>query len=466
MRRPLILSAIVMLLAVSSMATNPRDMQFGELEFNPAQAVRFETDNGIVVYFLENHELPIVYGALLFKGGTVHDPSEKIGLADLTSTLMRTAGAGDRTGDEVDEALDFVAASIDVSAGMHSFAATFSCLKKDIDLTSALMADILISPVFDSVKMALEISNANDAIRRQNDNSWSIARRVFNQYLYGKHPYGNYATLASLDRIGRDDVKALHQTYFAPDNCIMAVMGDLSEDEVRAIVAQKFGAWEKGDNSIPPVADAQAEYVPGVYYAEKDISQANIRFGHLGLDNRHPDRYAFQVMNFAMGGGGFSSRLTKQVRTTAGLAYTVGSYQYTRPANGAFFGYCLTRADNMSLAAQMMLDIIADVKANGITAEELEIAKESIINSYVFDYDSPGELVRAYANLELMGFPPDQLQQNLAGLKAVTLEDCNRVAAEYLDLDNIVMVVAGNKEMFDKPLETFGPVTAVSMEIE
>ena len=464
--RILILTFILAVLALTAAAENPRDMKFPELAFDPAEPQRFVTDNGLVVYFLEYHELPVISVTAYFKGGEAYDAPDKAGLTGVTAALLRTGGAGDRAPETVDEDLDFIGTSISSNSGADNLTVSMRTLKKDIDLGFEIFADMLVAPKFDSSKLALEISNRRDAIRRQNDNPWDISRRVFYQTVYTGHPYGQYATLASLDNLERDDILKQHGKFYAPDNCIMAISGDLTPDEIKGYIDRYFAGWKKTGVSVKPPAPAAAKYAPGVYYAEKDMNQANIRFGRLTLDDKNPDRFALELVNFALGGGGFTSRLTGEVRTTAGLAYSVGSYLYVRPCNGCLFGYCLTRADAMSQAVQMMLDIIGEVKQNGITGEELDLARESIINSYIFDYDTPQELVSAFAFQELRGFPSDQLRKNLDAYKQVTLEDCRRVAAKYLDTENIALVITGNKELFDKPLETFGPVTAVSMEIK
>jgi len=465
MKRTNLLTLLSLLILVSAaLAENPRDMRFSELTFDPAEPVRFETENGMVVYFLEYHDLPIVAAAAYFRGGDVHDPSEKIGLAEITAQLVRTGGAGDRTGDQVDEDLDFVGANIRSASHLEHLSIRLNALIKDHELVFGILADMLMRPAFDADKLALEVSNLQDGIRRQNDDSWSISRRVFRQTVYGDHPYGRFATLESSGRITREDVLTQHRRFYAPDNCILAITGDLALEEAKQLIDKHFGSWRRSGRRIEPISPAAGSFTPGIYYAEKDINQANIRLGHLGLDDKHPDRFAMEVMNFALGGGGFSSRMTSQIRTTAGLAYSVGTIQATFPHRGLFFGYCLTRADAMSEAVRMMLEIIEDVRSNGIREEEMELAKDSILNSYVFDYDTPGELVSARAQLELSGFPPDQLQRTLEAYKAVTLEDCNRVAREHLDPDHLAIVITGDRTQFDHPPETLGPVTAVSME--
>ncbi|MFZ5980954.1 MAG: M16 family metallopeptidase [Candidatus Zixiibacteriota bacterium] len=462
----LTVTLVLMMLALAAGAENPRDMKFSELTFDPAVPERFVADNGLVVFFLEYHELPVVSFTAYFKGGEAYDAPDKAGLTGVTAELIRTGGAGSRDPETVDQDLDFFGTRISSASAADNLTVSMQTLKKDISLGFEILADMLVEPRFDSAKMALEISNRQDQIRRQNDNPWDISRRVFYQTVYTGHPYGRFATLASLSNLTRDDILKQHQKFYAPDNCIMAISGDLTAAEVKDIISRYFSNWTKSGAAIEPLAPAETRYAPGVYYAEKDMNQANIRFGTLSLDDKNPDRYALELVNFALGGGGFTSRLTGEVRTTAGLAYSVGSILMVRPCTGCLFGYCLTRADAMSQAVQMMLDIVKEVKADGITEEELTLARESLINSYIFDYDTPQELTAAYAYQELRGFPPDQLQRNLEEYKKVTLADCRRVAAKYLDTENIALVITGNKDLFDKPLETFGRVTAVSMEIK
>ena len=462
----LFIALAVLLIAASVFAQNPRDLKFSELKFNPAEPVRFTTDNGMTVYFLEYHELPVVTLTAYFHGGEVYDPADKTGLSELTAQLIRTGGAGKRTADQVDQDLDFIGATIGSNSDNDMLSMYMRVLKKDAPVGFEILSDMMIRPAFAQDKLAMEASNKQDEIRRQNDDSWSISRRVFYQTVYQGHPYGDFPTLASVGNITRDDVVAQHKRFYRPNNCILAIAGDMTTDEAKATVKKYFGSWKKSDDKIEDAPHASMQYKPGVYYAEKDINQANIRLGHLSIDEKNPDRFALEVMNFALGGGGFSSRLTGQVRTTAGLAYSVGSYEFIRPLGGCFFGYCLTRAETMSQAVGMMIAIIDTVQQNGISQEEMDLAKESILNSYVFDYDTPSELVAAKAMLELRGYSQDQLKKNLEGYKKVTLADCSRVAKEYLKTSDLAIVVTGNKEMFDKPLETFGTVTTVPMEIK
>jgi len=466
MKKMILISFCMILAALTALAINPRDMSFSPIDFDAPEPERWVTDNGMTIFFLEDHQLPVVTATMLIRGGQVYDPAGKSGLAEITAALLRSGGAGDRTPDQVDAALDFVGANISSNASKDALTVDMSTLKKDLDTVFGIFTDMLIRPMFDSAKTALEISNRKDRILRQNDDPESITRRVYYETVYQGHPYGLYPTLASIGNISRNDIFAFHKKFYSPGNCILAVSGDMTINELNSLVGKYFSGWKQSGEKIEPVANAEMKYRPGVYYACKDINQAHIRFGHLGMDMKNPDRFAMEIMNYCLGSGGFMSRLTKQVRTSSGLAYSVGSYNYLRPLGGTYFSYCLTRADAMAQATTMMMDIIREVKKNGITAEEMEIARDAVINSSIFEYDTPSKIVTAKARLEYLGFPPDQMEKNIESYKAVTLEECNRAAQKYLDTDNIAIIITGNKELFDKPLETFGPVTEVSMEIK
>jgi len=421
----------------------------------------------MIIYFLEDHQLPVMTVSAYFHGGTVQDTKEKAGLTDITATLLRTGGAGDRSPGQVDSDLDFVGISIGSGASDEYLSVSMRLLKKDVDTGFEIFSDLLLKPAFDSAKLAMELSNRLDNIKRQNDDPRDISRRVYYQTVYGDHPYGLYPTLESINNLTREDLLSCHKKFYNPDNCIMAISGDMKLDELKATLNKYFGSWKKTNTKIENPPPAEQTYKPGLYYAEKNINQANFRFGFLGMTDKNPDRFAMEVMNFALGGGGFSSRLMKQVRTAAGLAYSVGSYSFNRPLGGTFFGYCLTKADQVSQALNMMKQIINDVKENGITEEEMELAKESIINSYVFSYDTPSQLVNAIATLELGGFERDQLQKDLELYQAVTLEKCNEAAKKYLELDNIALVIVGSEKEFGLPLDSLGtPVFKVPMEIK
>ncbi|MFQ5606598.1 MAG: M16 family metallopeptidase [Candidatus Zixiibacteriota bacterium] len=449
---------------------DPRTHRAPALEFEAPEVAQFTTDNGLRVVFLESHELPVVRITLYFPGGAIYESNDLCGASEITASLMRSGGTGKMSGEQIDEELDFLAATIKSAATRDKLFLEMRCLKKDFARVFELFARILSDPRFDSARMALEISNLSDEIRRQFDSPTAATRHLFYETVYGKSYYGRNPTLSSLSHIQRNTIRKTYEYNYAPTRGIMAVSGDLTREELASALDKHLAKWKGDTNSAgaAPLASPPAEKVrgkPGVYYAFKDISQTSIRLGHVTDLFESPDRYAVRVTNYAVGVG-FTGRLLSKVRSEAGLAYSVGSYFVNRPKLGTFFAYCQTRAGATTQALQMVIDIISEVKLNGITEEEFERAKESILNSFVFEYETPHQVAESVAESMFYGFPAAQSALDLEALNAVTFDDCRQAALKYYRPEDFVIVVVGDTTQMDGPLSKFGKVSALSLEIK
>jgi predicted Zn-dependent peptidase len=215
---------------------------------------------------------------------------------------------------------------------------------------------------------------------------------------------------------------------------------------------------------MPAIPSIEENGSGGIFQINKDISQTNIRFGHIGIDNMNPDRHAIRVMNHILGGGGFTSRMMGRVRSDSGWAYSVGTRFTTAVQPGMFYASCQTKAETTSKALALMKWVVEDLVENGITNEELAIAKESILNSDVFQYVTPSQIVNRYAWLEYYGYPSDQLKKNVEAIRAVTKADIEAVARKYLHPDKLTILAVGPIDQFDAPLSGFGSVTTLELE--
>lgn len=465
-------AACSILLSVSSVVAqiDPRTYQAPPIRFKAPEVQRFSAENGLRIVFLESHELPVVRITLYFPGGSAFESQELCGAAEITASLMRFGGAGRMSGGEIDEELDFLAATIRSAATRDKSFLEMRCLKKDFSRVFELFAKILTEPSFDKQRLALEVSNSQDETRRQFDSPTGAARHLFYETVYGASYYGRYPTLKSFSSISADVVRDTYNKTYKPARGIMAISGDLSRAELETALAQHLGGWESAGVAAPdaPVAPLPPENVrgkPGVYYAYKNISQTSIRLGHLTDLFENPDRYAVRVANYAVGVG-FTGRLLSKVRSEAGLAYSVGSYFVNRPKLGTFFAYCQTRADATGQALRMVIDIITDVKQHGITQEEFLRAKESILNSSVFEFETPHQIAESMAENLFYGFPADQTTIDIEAIKAVTFDDCQRAAMKYYRPEDFVIVIVGDTAQMDQPPATFGTVNELSLEIK
>jgi zinc protease len=337
------------------------------------------------------------------------------------------------------------------------------CLAKDIDTALALFAELLQHPRFDSAKYQLAVDDALEAWRRRNDSPRRITGREFAKLLYGDHPYGRTAGKETLESLARADALEFYGRHFTPGNTILAVSGNLSRERLDQLLSRHFSGWASASAELPDVPSVQTGGAGGVYQINKDISQTNIRFGHLGIDRKNPDRHAIRVMNYILGGGGFTSRMMGRVRSDSGWAYSVGTAFTSATQPGMFYASCQTKSETTTKALALMKWVIVDLVENGITDDELATAKESILNSDVFQYVTPSQIVNRYAWLDYYGFPSDQLKKTIEAIRAVTKDDVEAVARKYLHPGKFTILAVGPIDNFDAPLSGFGSVETIEL---
>lgn len=443
---------------------DPRTMTFPPLKFEIPGSERAVLENGMVVYMLEDHELPLVNMTAYVNVGSVFEPAEKVGLAGLTGAVMRSGGTTEMPPEKLDAELEFMASSIESGIGADSGNVSLATLAKNLDRTLELFAQVLMTPAFREDRMELAVNKTIEALRRQNDNPKEVANRELRKALYAGHPLGRHPTIDTVKSISRDDLVAFHRRYFHPDGIILAVSGDFKKDELLAKLTSLFGSWKKGDLPLPPVAEPATAVKPETLFVRKDVSQSVIRMGEMGIDKNNPDLHALRVMDYILGGG-FTSRLTQEIRSNQGLAYNVdSSFDVGRRFIGTFVAETETKSESTVKAITLMRDIIAGMTAAPVTDQELALSKDSIINSFIFGFTKPEVVVNQQARLEFFGYPGGYLENYRDNIARITKDDVLRVARKYLHPDRMVLMVVGNDRMFDKPLSSLGAVREIRLE--
>lgn len=440
------------------------DWTYDPIKFDPPVPERWVMDNGMVVQFLPDDRLPVVTVLAIVRGGEAYLPADKAGLAAITGQALVTGGTDTRSPDDFDSRIEYYGIHFDGSIGDEAGDVSMECLTKDLDTAFTMFADILQHPRFDSAKFQLAVDDAVEDWRRRNDSPGRITSREFAKLIYGDHPYGRSPEKDVLESLKRSDAVDLCHRCFAPDNIILAVSGDLTKAQLEQLLKQHLSGWNATAEKLPPVPPVDESGNGGVYQINKDISQTNIRFGHIGIDNKNPDRHAIRVMNNILGGGGFTSRMMGRVRSDSGWAYSVGTRFTTGLQPGVFFASCQTKVETTSKALALMKWVVEDFVKNGITDDELATAKESILNSDVFQYTTPSQIVNQYAWLEYYGFPPDQLKKDVEAIRAVTKADVEAVAKKYLHPGKLTILAVGPVDKFDAPLSKFGNVNTIKLE--
>jgi zinc protease len=449
-------------------AKGPNELKYPALPDIKVPEVRQVTlDNGMRLMLLEDHELPLINLSARIRVGSIYEPADKIGLADITGEVMRTGGTIAKTGDELDEELESLAASVETGIGVSSGFASMSVLKKDVDKGLGILADVLMNPAFREHKIQLAKIQHRSSIARRNDDPGEITSREFEKLIYGPDSvYARQTEYATIDNITRDDLMEFHRKYFCPNNTMLAVCGDFDTDQMIRKIESAFEGWEKCVVELPDVPKVAYEYPSTVNLVKKtDINQSNIRLGHIGGLMSDPDYFPLIVMNRILGSG-FTGRLFRNVRSREGLAYTVyGYYDSNYEYPGMFYVGCQTKSENTVKAINAMIEEVRKITQSEVTDEELALAKESFLNSFVFNFDSKREIVGRLMTYEYYGYPADFLQKMKTSIEKVTKTDILRVARKNLQPDKVQILAVGKPEDFGQPLSEFGTVNEIDITI-
>jgi zinc protease len=466
----LLTSLSIQLPAQSRPVDHYRDLKYPpQNKIRVPEFERFILANGMVVYLVEDKELPMINASALVRVGSRWEPIAKAGLAEITGTVMRTGGTPTRSGDQLDDELDRLGAVVETDIGEDSGQATVSVLKEDIDNGLSILADILQHPAFPEDKINLAKIAQRDAIARRNDNPAGIAFREFNRLIFGKDsPYGHQTEYATIEAITRDDLLAFHRQFFQPENVIMGVWGDFQTQEMRSRIERIFGAWPRGGRprpTIPPV-DPDMQKRAGLYAINKDdVNQSWVVMGHLAGRRDSPDYYALDLMNKILGGG-FASRLFSNVRSEQGLAYAVFSnWNAGWDRLGTFLAGGHTKSQSTLKILNAIKNEIVKMTEAEVAEDELARVKDGTLKGFAFEFDSTGKIVRRLMRYEYYDYPRDYLQRYQENIEKVTQADVLRVAKHYLQPAQFAILVLGKEKELDQPLSSLGPVTMIDITI-
>jgi len=435
-------------------------------EFQPQQPKRIVLPNGMVIFLQEDHELPLIDGIARVRGGERSVAATKIGLTDVYGEVWRTGGTKAKTGDQLDDYLEQRAARVETAGGADFTSISWSCLKEDFDDVFKVFDDLLRHPEFREEKIKISKDAQYDGISRRNDDPGQIAGREAAKLAYGADsPYARVPEYTTIAAVTREDLIAWHNTHVQPNNIILGVVGDFDSAKMEARLRQAFGSWAKGaaakDAELPLKAAR-----PGYYLVEKtDVNQSNIQMVALGTTRKDPNYYAISVFNEAFGGG-FSSRLFSNIRTAKGLAYAVGGGVGTAWDHPGMLRFLvMTKSQSTIESINAIDDEIADLAKHPFNDQEVKRAKDAILNSFIFRFDSPAKVLQEKMAYEFYGYPLDFLENFQRGIEKVTDAEVNSIAAKYIHRDQMAVLVVGRSGEFDKPLNSLGEVKNLDIAI-
>jgi zinc protease len=396
--------------------------------------------NGAALLVSEQHNLPMVLVRVVLDAGARRDPEGRAGVASLTADLL-TEGTATRSAQQIADAVDFIGASLDSDADMDYAVVALQVLRKDLDTGLDLLADVLLHPAFKPEELARRREAALASIRAARDDPTDVAQKAFQRALFGDTPYGHptEGTEESVARISRADVQDFFRRYYGPARAAVVVVGDLSPGEARERFARVLGSW-RGEATAPFVYPPLAEPAARQIRIDRSVTQAAIVMGNLGIARGNPDYEAVAVMDYVLGSGGFSSRLMENIRTQAGLAYSVASFFAARKSPGPFEIVMQTKNASVDDAIARARQEVERIRAAPISDDELQEAKRYLTGSFALRLDSDSKIADFIAQAWFYDLGMDYADIYMRRVNAVSIADVLRVAQAYLHPDRFIEV--------------------------
>lgn len=431
---------------VADIPAHPDALVYPEYAFSPPTAVdyRAELANGVPVYITEDRELPLVTVSLIFRGGAYLDPDDKVGLSGMMASQLRAGGTGSMTAEELDEELDFLAASAGASSGGTTSSASLNSLSTNLEESLPLFVEMVRDPRFQTSRLQIAKDAALEGMKQRNDHPRSILSRETDLVLYGDSWLSWQATADMVAGISEADLHGAHRRIFDPANLIIVASGDFDRAQMLETLEQAFGDWVAGER-VPDPPVVTSDYDPGIYYVDQEGPQGGVRLGMRSLRRDDPDYIAAAVMNNILGGGGFASRLMKRVRSDEGLAYGVGSRLspgiWDEGSWGAGFD---SKNSTVALAIAIILEEIKRIRTEPVSDEELTVARDSFIETFPQTFASKHGMLELFASDEITGRDPTWWDTYRDRVAAVNAEDVQRVAQRLLHAEDLAIVIVGD----------------------
>jgi len=480
MRRATTLTVFLVLIAATAafaadIPDRPEKLKFPELTFDvpDANSLRFELEDGTPVYAKQDTQFPLVNISVYFRGGSYLVPASKEGLAGITGAAWRSGGAGERTAQELDEELDFLAANLGTNIGEVSGSASLNVLSKDLDEAMAIFMDVLTAPRFQQDRFDKAKENRLQAMKQRNDDTADIEAREWNRLIFGDDYWQNrLATKASVDAISATDSKEFVNSLVRSGNLVVAVSGDFEPAELEALLNKTIGSLDPLAEPLPAIPQPDHTPEPGVYVVNKsDVNQGRVSIGLPGYRLGFPDQFPLMVGNDILGGYGFTARMMKRIRSDEGLAYSAyASLGFPVTIPGEFRAFYQSKSSTCAFAAEIFFGLLESMRSTDATDEEIRTSKASYIEPFPRRFASAAQIVGTYAVDEILGRDHGYWVEYRDNVAAVDADEIKKAMKKNLDPETMIMLVVGNIEEImaghpehDARLTDFGEIKNVPL---
>ncbi len=403
-------------------------------------------NDGSIAFIVEDPGLPLVRVSIISRFGRYIDESYGPALASLTETMMRDGGIKGLTPEEVDEQLDFLATNITIGIDETRARIDIDTLSKNLDASLQLARGMLLNPQFDQKRLEITKSQLFESMKKRNDDTRVIEPRIWRQLMLGEGYYTNQQSSQSdLENLDAEILAQFAAKIFKSGQLVITASGDVETSVILSKLNQLISELPKAGRAaqVPSITQPQS---PGLYVVDKaDVSQSRVSLGMPSLRHDHQDRLAFELMNQILGGGGFVSRITSRVRSDEGLAYSAGSVYYPGVYHdGEFKAYFQSKNQSVAYALAIVIEEIERIQQHRVSVDELQLAKEALISKLSLIFRNPYSQVNSFAYDEMVHRDPNYWTDYEKRVQAVTIQDIQRVANRYLDIDKMSILVVGN----------------------
>ena len=421
--------------------------------------------NGLQVVAVLHHEQPVVNMRLLIRAGAAADPKNKLGLAHMAASLL-DQGTKTRSASELNDEIDFLGGAMGAGAGTDLTFVNIIVMKDSFEKGMRMLSDITRNPAFAQGEIERQRQQTLSGLRVSLEDPEYIANSVFDRLVYGFHPYGlpETGTPETVSSITRDDLVAFHQQYFAPNNAILAIVGDVTAEETFTITKKVFTDWDKRDLSTQQYIDPPDPTRRVIVVNKPDAVQTEVRVGHIGIPRKHPDYMAVNLAIRILGGEG-SNRLHQVLRTQRGLTYGAQANMDTLKETGDFEAETNTRSEATGEVLRLIVDEFWRIQRERVSEYELADAKAYLTGSFPLTIETPASIAMQVVNVLFYGLPLEQLQTFRERVSAVTVDDIQRVARDFLRPDRLSVVLVGNASAFTSQLKGVGFGTYETVEL-
>ena len=454
-------------------AKHPSELKYPALTYEPPDPKAFRTvyAGGLRAYVQEDRSLPLFNITAIINGGDLYIPKDKAGLGRVLGDQLIKGGTTAKEGSVIEDRIDFLGGTLSFQVGERTSTLSLSVLAKDLDEGLATFFDVLRNPAFREEPLKLAKARFVEQLRQANDQPSGVLSREYEKILYGDNAVTWQPTKATYEGVTAADLKAFHAKYFVPKNVILAVSGDFAKSGLKAKIEKLAAGWKGGAIVFPALPKAFPSPEPGVYFIQKAINQGYISLGHLGLEDTNPDYFAVQVMNFILGGGSFTSRITTKVRSDEGLSYNQGSrFTYRWGLPGTFAGYVQTKSSTVGYAISLILAEFDRIRTAPVSDAEMDTAVNYYLESFADAFQSAQSTMMSFANLEMTGKPMDYFKTYRSKIQAVTKARVQEAANKYIHPDKCAIMIVGDWEPCNKggdkwpgPLDKLGKVHRIAL---